>query len=72
MPTAATASEAEADTVGTWCCPKLGLKLEAEPERARTFSPTRWMPATIALPADEAMFPALFKLPVTMFSSERE
>ena len=72
MPTAATASEAEADTVGTWCCPKLGLKLEAEPERARTFSPTRWMPATIALPADEAMFPALFKPPVTMFSSERE
>ena len=30
-----------------------------DPESARTFSPTRWIPATMAEPADEAMLPAL-------------
>ena len=38
------------------------------PERALTFSPTRWMPATTAL---DAMLPALFKETV-MLISERE
>ena len=39
-----------------------------EPDSARTFSPTRWIPATMADPADEAMLPALRRDPVRVSS----
>ena len=50
-------------------CNKLGRPKLVLPERARTFSPTLWIPATIAL---EAIFPALLRDPVRLNSVRLE